>query len=52
MSSGPRSFHEHRPHQSQGNKPIRATGDAPAPGEVCCESRLGGLLKHYYRKAA
>ena len=21
-------------------------------GEICCEERLGGLLKHYYRKAA
>ena len=23
-----------------------------AQGEVCCEEKLGGLLKHYYRKTA
>jgi putative transposase len=47
-----------RPHQGLGNKPI---GIVPIPpldsgppnsGEVECDSRLGGLLRHYYRRAA
>ncbi len=46
-----------RPHQSLDNKPL--TGDWPEPesgeppnGEIICHTRLGGLLKHYERKAA
>jgi putative transposase len=47
-------YHTQRPHQSMGNKPLlKLTGAEPAEhGEVVCEERLGGLLKHYYRKAA
>ena len=47
-----------RPHQGLGNKPIGTTAlsppgsNAPAPSEVECDSRLGGLLRHYYRRAA
>jgi putative transposase len=36
-------YHEFRPHQGLGNVPI---------SEIVCHDRLGGLLKHYERKAA
>jgi putative transposase len=45
-----------RPHQSLGNVPL--TGHPPPelapldPRDVVCEERLGGLLKHYSRRAA
>jgi len=46
-----------RPHQSLDNKPL--TGVWPDPesaeppdAEIICHKRLGGLLKHYERKAA
>jgi putative transposase len=50
-------YHEARPHQSLGNAPpcgppAQAEGPAPDPAEVVCEERLGGLLKHYRRRAA
>lgn len=47
-----RYYHECRPHQGLENKVI-AKVEAPPPvaGKVECESRLGGLLKHYYRAA-
>jgi hypothetical protein len=36
-----------------GNVPLKITmGDPPIEGEVVCKERLGGLLKHYERKAA
>ena len=47
-----------RPHQGIGNRPIGVIpfpppGTAPpGPPKVECESRLGGLLRHYHRKAA
>lgn len=52
-----RYYHECRPHQGLGNRVIGAKeDDEPAAvlklDEVKCESRLGGLLKHYYREAA
>ncbi len=60
-----REFVEHynteRPHQARNNLPLpeAAAGDAGEPrilkfpsGEVQCQERLGGLLKHYYRAAA
>jgi putative transposase len=48
-----------RPHQGLGNVPIAAIGK-PAPvlrdtepiGTIRCQELLGGLLRHYYRKAA
>ena len=48
-------YHAERPHQNMGNKPL--AGEWPDEGgndvpEVVCKSRLGGLLKHYDRKAA
>jgi len=41
----------HRPHQGIGN--VVPGGydypESPAqPSQVCCEEKLGGLLKHYY----
>jgi putative transposase len=50
-------YHEARPHQSLGNAPpcepsSLADGPPPDPAEVVCHERLGGLLKHYSRKAA
>jgi putative transposase len=57
-----KEFVEHynleRPHQARGNVPL-PDADAGEPttlpfpnGEVKCRTRLGGLLKHYYRAAA
>ena len=43
-------YHEERPHQAVGNAPL--VGVPLGKGEVVCRERLGGLLKHYYRKAA
>ena len=60
-------YHRLRPHQAKDNelllpskrrrkkKPPRAPPppeDVLPLSEVRCEQRLGGLLKHYYRKAA
>jgi putative transposase len=47
----------HRPHQSLGNLPLGLTGPPPAvttlrADEIVCHERLGGLLKHYERRAA
>ena len=42
-----------RPHQGLGNELIDAPPTpAHAAGDIACEEKLGGLLKHYYRKAA
>lgn len=42
-----------RAHQGVGNVPLTINaGDPPTEGEVVCKERLGGLLKHYERKAA
>jgi putative transposase len=50
-------YHTETPHQSLGNRPL--TDDQPVTtikfdrdGPIACRQRLGGLLKHYYRKAA
>jgi hypothetical protein len=54
-------YHEERPHQGLDNeRPVRKgyqrkTADEPSsvsPSAIGCKRRLGGLLKHYYRKAA
>ena len=45
-------YHQERPHQGLGNLLLHSAGVAPIAGEVCCRERLGGMLKHYYRKAA
>jgi len=43
-----------RPHQGVGNEPLLKAGNDPPPstGRILCQKRLGGLLKHYYRKAS
>jgi putative transposase len=44
---------DERPHQGVSNAPlIIGHGDPPTDGEVVCNERLGGLLKHYQRQAA
>ena len=46
-------YHQERPHQGLGNKLL--TGQPPpesGQGEIQCRTRLGGVLKHYYRAAA
>jgi putative transposase len=54
-------YHLERPHQSLENQvPVRKgyrrkTADPPSSvplSTIGCQTRLGGLLKHYYRKAA
>lgn len=50
-------YHEERPHQSKDNRPLSAPGDESVTDAIVplsrigCRNRLGGLLKHYYRKA-
>jgi hypothetical protein len=48
---------EDRPHQGVGNTRLREIGakeprEEDAESEIVCASRLGGLLKHYCRRAA
>ncbi len=48
-------YHSERPHQALANLPL--TGEPPSAlpdleGEIQCRTRLGGILKHYYRTAA
>ena len=47
-------FYNHcRPHSARDHLPPCRDGPSPeAEGNFLCDSRLGGLLKHYYRKAA
>jgi putative transposase len=51
-------YHRWRPHQGLGNVPIDTTVSSPAPLHefrleyVVCHESLGGLLKHYERRAA
>jgi putative transposase len=50
-------YHQFRPHQGLGNRPLGAPESAKAEadrplGEVVCQERLGGLLRHYQRRAA
>jgi putative transposase len=51
-------YNRERPHQGVGNRPLSEVGADPPPtlpfpaGEIVCEERLGGLLKHYRRIAA
>jgi putative transposase len=52
-------YHQFRPHQGLGNVLLAERG-MPSPelsdvvplGEIVCHESLGGLLKHYERKAA
>jgi len=56
-------YHQQRPHQGKDNELLaprtrrsrRMPARKPAPfsmDDVRCETKLGGLLKHYYRNAA
>lgn len=46
-------YHDERPHQGLGNRLIRDTRPPPDPGgRIVRRTRLGGVLKHYERKAA
>lgn len=52
-------YNRHRPHQGRDNKtlPMATDGSDPATipfnaGRIECQSELGGLLRHYYCKAA
>jgi putative transposase len=58
-------YHTERPHQARDNEVLApnklspkkracstASNEALSLADVRCEQRLGGLLKHYYRKAA
>jgi putative transposase len=53
-----RYYNTVRPHQGIENRTIGGASQLPKeseslnPAEVECDSRLGGLLRHYYRKAA
>ncbi len=44
-------YHYERPHQGLGNKLIIHAALLIDEGEVRCDSRLGGLLRHYHRAA-
>ena len=49
-------YHQHRPHQGLGNRPLGGAESVAADadqsvGAVVCEERLGGLLRHYRRTA-
>jgi putative transposase len=49
-------YHLERPHQGLGNRPLSGADPPPliatASGDIECEQRLGGLLRHYRRQAA
>ena len=50
-------YHEARPHQALGNAPpfgplTPPEQSPPNASEIVCRERLGGLLKHYSRRAA
>ncbi|MBA3708764.1 MAG: transposase [Planctomycetes bacterium] len=51
-------YHAERPHQSLGNAPpdaqapVQQPDDQAGMGKIGCQTRLGGVLKHYYREAA
>jgi putative transposase len=45
-------YHTARPHQGIDNRTPMRPRDGPGAGPVRCDSRLGGVLKRYYRAAA
>jgi len=46
-------YNTERAHQSLENKIIEPKFDEiPSEGKIECDSRLGGMLNYYYRKAA
>ncbi len=44
-------YHFERPHQGIGNRPIMNSSPPATAGEIKRDTRLGGLLLHYYRAA-
>jgi len=44
-------YNENRPHSAMNNMPLEETelnkGNA---GEIKCQSKLGGIIRHYYRE--
>ena len=44
-------YHFERPHQGMGNRPITQSHPSVNTGEIKCDTRLGGLLRHYHRVA-
>jgi len=44
-------YNKHRPHQGKGNQPLALLRRGQVGAEVVSESRLGGLLRNYYRQA-
>lgn len=46
-------YNEERPHQGLDyRRPVEPEQPPPQKGAVQCRSRLGGLLRSYYREAA
>lgn len=45
-------YHAERPHQSLGNQLIDFPAERAREGPIEVRERLGGVLKHYYRRAA
>ena len=45
-------YHTQRPHQGIGNVLLTGVTATESPGGIVCRERLGGLLKHYERRAA
>lgn len=51
-------YHTARPHQGLGNVPLDSAEEPPEPADelplkdIVCHEQLGGVLKHYERKAA
>jgi len=45
-------YHHERPHQGKGNVPLTRSLHPEVEGEMVCRERLGGVLRHYYRRAA
>ena len=45
-------YHEERPHQGLANRLISGEPPPSAEAVIECGTRLGGMLKHYYRVAA
>ncbi|MBL6996418.1 MAG: transposase [Desulfobacula sp.] len=48
-------YHQERNHQGKENRllfPNHNNGQGNRDGEITCKSRLGGVLKYYYRKAS
>jgi len=46
-------YNEERPHQGKGNKVLAMSAhEISANGPIACKTRLGGMLKHYFRQAA